>query len=121
MSFFVYRSSAGSGKTFTLVKAYLRIALSPRQVDAYRNILAITFTNKAAREMLERTHQLVGNQFGSLVSKCERTLPDAKRKQVESSEWVRVRSRDGKVDVHAGASSGCGSTNPKRPPSTFLH
>ncbi len=52
-NFIVYRSSAGSGKTFTLVKAYLKLALSddaPRPL-AYKKILAITFTNKAAAEM----------------------------------------------------------------------
>lgn len=51
-NFTVYRSSAGSGKTFTLVKEYLRIAIAdPRR---FRNILAITFTNKAAAEMKNR-------------------------------------------------------------------
>ena len=51
-NFTVYRSSAGSGKTFTLVKEYLRIALAdPKR---FRNILAITFTNKAAAEMKNR-------------------------------------------------------------------
>lgn len=56
MSFTVYRSSAGSGKTFTLVKEYLKIALSDPQdpPQKYRHILAITFTNKAASEMKER-------------------------------------------------------------------
>jgi ATP-dependent exoDNAse (exonuclease V) beta subunit len=52
-NFVVYRSSAGSGKTFTLVKEYLKLALSddsPRPTT-YRKILAITFTNKAAAEM----------------------------------------------------------------------
>ncbi|HWY12857.1 MAG TPA: UvrD-helicase domain-containing protein [Bacteroidia bacterium] len=52
-NFVVYKSSAGSGKTFTLVKAYLKLALSddaPRPL-AYKKILAITFTNKAAAEM----------------------------------------------------------------------
>ncbi|MDT8394063.1 MAG: UvrD-helicase domain-containing protein [Bacteroidales bacterium] len=52
MSFTVYRSSAGSGKTYTLVKEYLKIVLS-RQTG-FRNILAITFTNKAANEMRDR-------------------------------------------------------------------
>lgn len=51
-NFTVYRSSAGSGKTFTLVREYLRIALAdPKR---FRNILAITFTNKAAAEMKNR-------------------------------------------------------------------
>ena len=54
MAFAVYRSSAGSGKTYTLVKEYLKIALESDQVTKYRNILAITFTNKAANEMKER-------------------------------------------------------------------
>ena len=52
MSFTVYRSSAGSGKTFTLVKEYLKIVL--QDTDAFRNILAVTFTNKAAAEMKHR-------------------------------------------------------------------
>ncbi len=51
-SFVVYKSSAGSGKTFTLVKEYLKIALV--NPSNFRHILAITFTNKAANEMKER-------------------------------------------------------------------
>ncbi len=51
-SFAVYRSSAGSGKTFTLVKEYLMLILPDPQ--EFRHILAITFTNKAANEMKER-------------------------------------------------------------------
>jgi len=52
--FKVYRSSAGSGKTFTLVREYLRLSLSTEDPSKYRQILAITFTNKAATEMKER-------------------------------------------------------------------
>lgn len=55
-NFTVYKSSAGSGKTFTLVKEYLKLALAdeadPPQV--YKHILAVTFTNKAAAEMKQR-------------------------------------------------------------------
>ncbi len=54
MSFTVYKSSAGSGKTYTLVKEYLKIALREKETKRYKNILAITFTNKAAAEMKER-------------------------------------------------------------------
>ncbi len=52
-NFVVYKSSAGSGKTFTLVKEYLKIALSEisEQPQLYKKILAVTFTNKAATEM----------------------------------------------------------------------
>ena len=54
MSFTTYKSSAGSGKTTTLVAEYLTIALNSQQADNYRKILAITFTNKAAHEMKQR-------------------------------------------------------------------
>ena len=51
-SFKIYNASAGSGKTYTLTKAYLRIILSTN--EGYRQILAITFTNKAVNEMKDR-------------------------------------------------------------------
>jgi len=51
-NFFIYRSSAGSGKTFTLVKEYLKLVLT--NPECYRNILAVTFTNKSAEEMKTR-------------------------------------------------------------------
>ncbi len=54
-NFVVYTSSAGSGKTYTLVKEYLKIVLS--NPASFRNILAITFTNKAANEMKFRVLQ----------------------------------------------------------------
>ena len=53
-SFSIYDASAGSGKTYTLVREYLKIILSSTKKDAYRNILAITFTNKAVHEMKSR-------------------------------------------------------------------
>ena len=48
----IYKSSAGSGKTFLLVKEYLKLSLG--HPGAFRNILAITFTNKATQEMKAR-------------------------------------------------------------------
>jgi len=53
-SFQVYNASAGSGKTFTLVKEYLKILLSSSNTYKFQQILAVTFTNKAAAEMKER-------------------------------------------------------------------
>ncbi len=52
MGFVLYRSSAGSGKTYTLVKEYLKTIL--KNPDKFKHILAVTFTNKAAGEMKER-------------------------------------------------------------------
>ena len=50
----IYSASAGSGKTSTLVKAYLRIILDAGSPLVFREILAITFTNKAVNEMKSR-------------------------------------------------------------------
>ena len=54
MQFYIYKASAGSGKTYTLVKEYLKMALVDDDPYRFRRILAITFTNKAAAEMKER-------------------------------------------------------------------
>ena len=55
-NFIVYRSSAGSGKTYTLAVNYISLAIGGVlfKKDYYKKILAITFTNKAAKEMKER-------------------------------------------------------------------
>lgn len=50
----IYNASAGSGKTFTLVKEYLKLLFQSNSQLAFRNILALTFTNKAVGEMKER-------------------------------------------------------------------
>lgn len=49
----IVKASAGSGKTYTLVMEYLKLALRHPK-DHFKNILAITFTNKAANEMKQR-------------------------------------------------------------------
>ena len=51
--FKIYKASAGSGKTFTIVKEYLTLCLGDN-ADVYREILAVTFTNKAANEMKDK-------------------------------------------------------------------
>ncbi len=53
-TFKIYNASAGSGKTFTLVKEYLKIVLISDDIFIFQKILAITFTNKAASEMKQR-------------------------------------------------------------------
>lgn len=60
--FHVYKSSAGSGKTYTLVKEYLKIVLP--HPGKMRQILAITFTNAAAAEMKSR----IIRELGSLAA-----------------------------------------------------
>ena len=51
--FSIYRSSAGSGKTRTLAKEYLKLALEHKG-HYFRHILAVTFTNKSTQEMKDR-------------------------------------------------------------------
>ncbi len=53
-NFIVYNASAGSGKTYALVKNYLQTILSYPGGDGYKHLLAITFTNKAVAEMKDR-------------------------------------------------------------------
>lgn len=48
----VYRASAGSGKTFTLSIEYIKLLIN--NPYCYKNILAVTFTNKATEEMKMR-------------------------------------------------------------------
>ena len=71
--FIIYRSSAGSGKTYTLALEYLTLAL--QQPTAYRSILAVTFTNKATQEMKSRIvsflYQLANGQNEPLQQELE--------------------------------------------------
>ena len=51
-NFKVFQASAGSGKTYTIVKEYLKLCLgSEQQIENFRHILAITFTNASANDM----------------------------------------------------------------------
>ncbi|MGM9776375.1 MAG: UvrD-helicase domain-containing protein [Candidatus Coprenecus sp.] len=51
----IYNASAGSGKTYTLTQEYLKMLFSRvDDVDHYKSVLAVTFTNKATDEMKQR-------------------------------------------------------------------
>ena len=51
-NFKVFQASAGAGKTFTLIKEYLKLCLKNEGTVAnFKSILAITFTNAAANDM----------------------------------------------------------------------
>ncbi|MBU0878817.1 MAG: UvrD-helicase domain-containing protein [Candidatus Omnitrophica bacterium] len=58
----VVEASAGSGKTYCLARRYLQLLINPNLTlgeTSFRNILAITFTNKATIEMKERILELL--------------------------------------------------------------
>ncbi len=106
-SFTVYKSSAGSGKTYTLVREYLLLALfgnsrklDPGEVffpDYFRHILAITFTNKAAAEMKERIltalMQLSYPEQFSGSGSIRFMLPELTRLATCSDEEVTLRAK----------------------------
>ena len=52
--FLIYDAAAGSGKTYTLVRAYLGFLLGQQKNNYYSSLLALTFTNKAVAEMKDR-------------------------------------------------------------------
>ncbi|MDD4373109.1 MAG: UvrD-helicase domain-containing protein [Bacteroidales bacterium] len=91
----VYKSSAGSGKTFTLVLEYLALVL--QDPINYRRILAVTFTNKAAFElkdrMLEALHAIATAKADDTITKvmlpflASRTQLDETVLQ-ERANWV---------------------------------
>jgi len=96
MPFTVYRSSAGSGKTFTLVLEYLQLVL--KWPDNYRHILALTFTNKAANEMKDRVLQyldlLAGDGEGRDVAKREQILKLLSDSTGLSHNQIKIRAND---------------------------
>ncbi|SFC97650.1 UvrD-helicase domain-containing protein [Algibacter pectinivorans] len=57
--FSIYNASAGSGKTYTLVKEYLKILFKSNHPEPFKRILAITFTNKAVAEMKGRIVEML--------------------------------------------------------------
>ena len=50
----IVNASAGSGKTYYLVKEYIKLLIAEKHPNAFSGIIAMTFTNKAALEMKER-------------------------------------------------------------------
>jgi len=50
----ILKASAGSGKTYNLAREYIRLLVVSDKPDAYRHVLAVTFTNKATEEMKRR-------------------------------------------------------------------
>ncbi|MEL6558815.1 MAG: UvrD-helicase domain-containing protein [Bacteroidota bacterium] len=72
--FLVYKSSAGSGKTYTLAKEYLKLAL--KSPFYFKSILAVTFTNKAADEMKERVLTFLENLAAGDTSELSAELEE---------------------------------------------
>jgi ATP-dependent exoDNAse (exonuclease V) beta subunit len=90
--FTIYNASAGSGKTFTVVKNYLKILFQSTHPLAFKSVLALTFTNKAVGEMKERVIEMLktfsspniiekpNSMFGILVKELD-TEPEVLHKK----------------------------------------
>lgn len=87
----VYKSSAGSGKTFTLVLNYLKLLLkTPYQ---FRHILAVTFTNKATREMKERIIEQLSKMAAGEHTKMAMIIEkDEQLNKNEKLDWQKQAS-----------------------------
>ncbi len=81
----IYKASAGSGKTFQIVREYLKMVF--QRPSSYKNILAVTFTNKATAEMKDR----ILKDLSSLASgKPSGHLEYLKMEFRQSEEQIRV-------------------------------
>src|SRR6476661_1434232 len=83
-------ASAGSGKTTAITERILSIARSPNAAEILPRLVAVTFTNRAADEMQQRTRQALLQEnlrqevqtafnrafFGTIHSFCMKLLTD---------------------------------------------
>src|SRR5213079_3581372 len=83
-------ASAGSGKTTAITQRVLSIAHSPSAVEILPRLVVVTFTNRAADEMQQRTRQILLQEnlkpevqtafnrafFGTIHSFCMKLLTD---------------------------------------------
>jgi ATP-dependent exoDNAse (exonuclease V) beta subunit len=91
-NFEVYRTSAGAGKTYTIVREFIRLNLMNRSnIDS---TAAITFTNKAANEMKDRILEYLfaisqnrteRREIASMIDELGRTTGMSKEEIVTSS------------------------------------
>ncbi|MEJ1221355.1 UvrD-helicase domain-containing protein [Sediminicola sp. 1XM1-17] len=101
-SYKIYNASAGSGKTYTLTKEYLKIILSSSSKRSFRQILAITFTNKAVNEMKQR---ILGSlfEFGETLSTDEASpmfLAISEELQISPADLQKKAKRTLKEILH---------------------
>ncbi len=84
----IYKASAGSGKTYTLAKEFLELIF--KEPYSYKNIIAVTFTNKATAEMKNR----ILNYLFSLTSEREPEFLDYLKTVTGRDEtYVRAQAK----------------------------
>ncbi|TNE31319.1 MAG: hypothetical protein EP346_01300 [Bacteroidetes bacterium] len=90
-TFQVYSASAGAGKTFSLVREYLKICLRSETSSEFTRILAITFTLKAAGEMKRRVLEALNAFRQPTVPSKFRGLYDAVADDLEIDDATLSR------------------------------
>lgn len=89
-TYFAINASAGSGKTYSLVQKLLMICLEfPDKADGISQILALTFTNKAANEMKHRILQWLENFTKEDFEQCDELL-NIQKKFTESGKEISL-------------------------------
>lgn len=83
----IYKASAGSGKTFQLVREYLFILFD--NPDEFQHVLGVTFTNKATGEMKSRILKELNKLASGENSDHLQALTDYFNKP---EAWVRKRA-----------------------------
>ncbi|MFZ8836763.1 MAG: UvrD-helicase domain-containing protein [Flavobacteriales bacterium] len=99
--FHIVKASAGSGKTYRLVRDYLACCLWEGNPHDFKHILAITFTNKAAQEMKDRILEDVqevslgeGHMYHSLLEIVSVTEKELQRRAKEVSKAMMHQYED---------------------------
>ncbi|MCS7005754.1 MAG: UvrD-helicase domain-containing protein [Cytophagales bacterium] len=99
----VYRSSAGSGKTFTLAKEYIKLALvAPTEISNqtynpryFRHILAVTFTNDAAGEMKARIVQQLSDILSDSPRPTSKLLWEILLQEIQQEyPYLRLKEKE---------------------------
>jgi len=104
----ILQASAGSGKTFSLTAHYLTLLLSGE--TKYREILAVTFTNKATEEMKSRIMEVLKgfaegdpskkiNDYREIVLKAHPDLDPATLKQRSDKIYRKILHDYGRFSV----------------------
>ena len=91
----IYRASAGAGKTHRLTGEYLALLFAGAR-DAYRRILAVTFTNKATDEMKSR----IVSELHALASGAKSLyLASLSARQGQTEDVIRRRAAQILADI----------------------
>lgn len=84
----VYKASAGSGKTYRLVAEYLKMLIE--KPEAYREILAVTFTNKATAEMKKR---IIDNLYSLSKGDDSQMVQTLKEETQKDTDFIRKQAK----------------------------